>query len=161
MEKRMNINHCTVQEVARKSAQDFIDSACLAMESRFSTFIVTPEQQEAWRVGFKWIHEFALAIEKECPLWRLMPEYSAPLISGRPDLVVDTGTHLLVVEMKTGVKAQKSLGEKQVLNYADTLWGKLKLGRVRSVVPILLSNSHKKTINFKNRCPAAKLAPPT
>jgi hypothetical protein len=145
----MNINHCTVQEVAQKSSQDFIDSACLAMESRFSTFIVTPEQQEAWKIGFKWIHEFASAIEKECPLWRLMPEYSAPLISGRPDLVVDTGTHLLVVEMKTGVKAQKSLGEKQVLNYADTLWGKLKLGRERSVVPILLSNSHRNKVNFR------------
>ena len=145
----MNMNHCTVQEVAQKSSQDFIDSACLAMESRFSTFIVTPEQQEAWKIGFKWIHEFASAIEKDCPLWRLMPEYSAPLISGRPDLVVDTGTHLLVIEMKTGVKAQKSLGEKQVLNYADTLWGKLKLSRVRSVVPILLSNSHKNKMNFK------------
>jgi hypothetical protein len=148
MRDELDFNHCTVGEVSRLTVSDFVQSACLAMESRFSTFVVTPEQQDAWRIGFKWIHEFALALERDCPMWKLMPEYSAPLISGRPDLVIDTGSHLLVVEMKTGIKNQKTLGEKQVLNYADTLWGKLKLGRSRSVIPILLSNSHKKIVNL-------------
>jgi hypothetical protein len=49
--------------------------------------------------------------------------------------------------MKTGVKAHKTLGEKQVIDYADTLWGKVKIGRTRSVIPILLSDSHSKTFN--------------
>jgi len=139
----MDFNNCSLVEVSKESVPSFVDSACLAMESRFSAFVVTPEQQQAWRIGFKWIHEFASVLSEKCPSWKLLPEFSAPLISGRPDLVIDTGTHLLVVEMKTGVKAQKNLGEKQVLNYADTLWGKIKIGRSRKVVPVLLSNSHK------------------
>ena len=144
----MDFNNCSLAEVSKQSVSSFIDSSCLAMESRFSAFVVTPEQQQAWRIGFKWIHEFASVLSEECPSWKLLPEFSAPLISGRPDLVIDTGTHLLVVEMKTGVKAQKNLGEKQVLNYADTLWGKIKIGRSRKVVPVLLANSHKNKNDF-------------
>lgn len=120
------------------------------MESRFSSFVVTPEQQQAWSIGFEWIHEFASSLADSCPNWKVMPEFSAPLISGRPDLVVDTGTHVLVVEMKTGIKAHKNLGEKQVLNYADTLWGKIKIGKSRAVVPILLSINHKKNFNHED-----------
>jgi Uncharacterized conserved protein (DUF2075) len=140
----VDINDCTLHEVSQVNINTFVTSACLAMESRFSAFVVTPEQQQAWKIGFAWIHEFASALSINCPNWKLMPEFTAPLISGRPDLVVDTGTHLLVVEMKTGVKAHKNLGEKQVLNYADTLWGKLKIGRSRTVIPVLLSISHNK-----------------
>lgn len=145
----VDINHCTLEEIARQGLRDYVESACLAMESRFSSFIVTPEQQEAWRVGFTWIHEFAKELSNECPLWVVMPEYSAPLISGRPDLVVDTGSHLLIIEMKTGMKGHKNLGEKQVLNYADTLWSKLKLGRARFVMPILLATNHKNLVNLQ------------
>ena len=143
----MDVNNCTLYEVSKANLTTFVATACMAMESRFSAFVVTPEQQQAWRVGFEWIHEFASALSIDCPNWKLMPEFTAPLISGRPDLVVDTGTHLLVVEMKTGVKAHKNLGEKQVLNYADTLWGKVKIGRLRTVIPILLSTNHKKTFD--------------
>ena len=143
----MDINDCTLHEVSKANMTTFVSTACMAMESRFSAFVVTPEQQQAWKIGFEWIHEFASALSIDCPKWKLMPEFTAPLVSGRPDLVVDTGTHLLVVEMKTGVKAHKNLGEKQVLNYADTLWGKIKIGRLRTVIPILLSANHKKTFN--------------
>ena len=143
----MDVNDCTLHEVSRTNMTTFVSTACLAMESRFSLFVVTPEQQQAWRIGFEWIHEFASALSIDCPNWKLMPEFTAPLVSGRPDLVIDTGTHLLVVEMKTGIKAHKNLGEKQVLNYADTLWGKIKIGRSRIVIPILLSTSHKETFD--------------
>jgi hypothetical protein len=108
------------------------------MQARFSHFVVTPEQIEAWKVGFSWIHELAINCLDLNPKWKFHPEFSAPLISGRPDLVIDTGTHLFVIEMKTGFKATKSVGEKQVLHYADDLWGKLKIGRYRKVIPILL-----------------------
>jgi hypothetical protein len=150
MGETLNINHCTLQEVTNSSQQEFISFACMGMESRFSSYVVTPEQQEAWRIGFNWIYDFARELVAKTPNWRLMPEYSAPLVSGRPDLVIDTGTHLLVIEMKTGVKAHKTLGEKQVIDYADTLWGKVKIGRTRSVIPILLSESHSKTFNQKS-----------
>jgi len=143
----LNVNDCTLEEISRETRTNFVVVACQTMESRFSSFVVTPEQQQAWRIGFEWIHEFASSLADSCPSWKVLPEFSAPLISGRPDLVIDTGTHILVVEMKTGIKAHKNLGEKQVLNYADTLWGKIKIGKSRAVVPILLSNNHKKIFN--------------
>lgn len=135
----MDFNHCSVIDVASMSMDDYVSSARMAMESRFSSLVVTPEQQGAWEVGFRWIYQFAEEHSISSPNWQIMPEYSAPLVSGRPDLVIDTGSHLLVVEMKTGVKGAKSLGEKQVLEYANTVWGKLKLGRFRYVTPILLN----------------------
>ena len=139
----VDFNHCSVIDVASMPIDDYVSSARMAMASRFSSFIVTPEQQEAWEVGFRWIHQFAKEHAKTSPTWQIMPEYSASLVSGRPDLVIDTGSHLLVVEMKTGVKGAKSLGEKQVMEYADTIWGKLKLGRFRYVIPILLTHKSK------------------
>ncbi len=146
----MDFNHCSVIDVASMPIDDYISSARMAMASRFSSFVVTPEQQWAWEVGFRWIHQFASEHAKTSPNWQIMPEYSAPLVSGRPDLVIDTGSHLLVVEMKTGVKGAKSLGEKQVLEYADTIWGKLKLGRYRFVIPILLTQKTKSLTKKEN-----------
>lgn len=139
----MDFNHCSVIDVANMRVEEYVSSARMAMESRFSSYVVTPEQQGAWEVGFRWIHQLAKEHAKTSPNWQIFPEYSAPLVSGRPDLIIDTGSHLLVIEMKTGVKAAKSLGEKQVLEYADTIWGKLKLGRFRFVIPILLTQKTK------------------
>lgn len=118
----------------------YVRGAVEAMKSRFSSFIVTPEQVEAWLVGFDWIHQYACSLLNANPRWKLLPEFAAPLISGRPDLVIDTGSHLLVVEMKTGHKPSKSVGEKQVIKYSDELWAKLKIGNFRIVVPIILSS---------------------
>ena len=136
----INYSDCSVLEVSDLNSTGFVHSAVESMKSRFSTFVVTPEQTEAWRVGFKWIHDYSSKISLLNPNWRLLAEFSAPLISGRPDLVIDTGSFLLVVEMKTGHKPSKSTGEKQVLEYAETLWGKLKIGRFRTVVPIVLAS---------------------
>lgn len=118
----------------------YVPGAVEAMKSRFSSLIVTPEQVEAWLVGFDWIHQYACSLLNANPRWKLLPEFAAPLISGRPDLVIDTGSHLLVVEMKTGHKPSKSIGEKQVIKYSDELWAKLKIGTFRIVVPIILSS---------------------
>jgi hypothetical protein len=159
MGETLNINHCTIKQVTNFSRHEFISLARMSMESRFSSYVLTPEQQEAWRVGFGWIYDFAIESVADTPNWCLMPEYSAPLVSGRPDLVIDTGTHLLVIEMKTGVKAHKTLGEKQVIDYADTLWGKVKIGRTRSVIPILLSESHSKTFNGRSLTQSQTHAP--
>ena len=111
----------------------------MAMESRFSHFIVTPEQQKAWIIGFTWIHDLAVSLNQIAGGWILLPEFSAPLVSGRPDLVILTNRYLLVVEMKTGVKSVDNSGKRQVLEYAVTIWGKLKTSRSRVVLPILLS----------------------
>lgn len=114
-------------------------NAKLAMEARFSHFIVTPEQQKAWKVGFTWIHDLVGSLNPSAGSWILLPEFSAPLVSGRPDLVILTNKHLLVVEMKTGIKSVDNSGKRQVLEYAVTIWGKLKSARSRIVLPILLS----------------------
>ena len=132
--------------------KEYVLKAIEAMKARFSNFIVTPEQIEAWRIGFSWIHEYAYELAQYNSNWRVLPECVAPLLSGRPDLIVDTGTHLLVIEMKTGHKTSKSTGERQVLNYADDFWGKLKIGRFRTVIPIILTdkkiNQKSKAINY-------------
>ncbi len=142
----MNFNDCTASEILQNDRQDFIQGATESMQARFSRFVVTPEQTEAWKIGFAWIYEIAEAIVVFNSNWRFLPEFSAPLISGRPDLAIDTGTHLVVVEMKTGFKSSKNSGERQVLAYADDLWGKVKIGRNRVVVPVLVTRSCKSSL---------------
>jgi hypothetical protein len=133
-------------EILAKSQKDFIEEATKSMQARFSRFVVTPEQTEAWKIGFSWIYQIAEGIAGFNSRWKFLPEFSAPLISGRPDLAIDTGTHLVVVEMKTGFKASKISGERQVLAYADDLWGKIKIGRDRVVVPVLVKQSSKSNL---------------
>lgn len=128
-----------LSEVAAESRDNYVRNATMAMEARFSHFIVTPEQQKAWHVGFTWIHDSVSSLNRSAGSWMVLPEYSAPLVSGRPDLVIITGKHLLVIEMKTGIKSVDNSGRRQVLEYASTLWGKLKSARSRVVLPILLS----------------------
>jgi hypothetical protein len=142
----MNFSDCTASEILEKSRQEFIREATESMQARFSRFVVTPEQTEAWKIGFSWIYEIAEGIAGFNSKWRFLPEFSAPLISGRPDLAIDTGTHLVVVEMKTGFKASKNSGERQVLAYADDLWGKIKIGRNRIVVPVLVKKTSKSSL---------------
>ena len=132
-------NFSILSEVAAESQEDYVRNAKLAMEARFSHFIVTPEQQKAWQVGFTWIHDLVGSLNPSAGSWILLPEFSAPLVSGRPDLVILTNKHLLVVEMKTGIKPVDNSGKRQVLEYAVTIWGKLKSARSRIVMPILLS----------------------
>lgn len=144
----MNYSDCTAGEISALDHDSYVRQATESMQARFSQFIVTPEQVQAWNIGFSWIHEIANHCKTMNPKWKFLPEFSAPLISGRPDLVIDTGTHLFVIEMKTGFKATKSTGERQVLDYADDLWGKLKIGRTRVVVPVLLKASSKTNLKF-------------
>ena len=142
----MDYSDCTSGEISGLVLSEFVTKSTESMQARFSHFVVTPEQTEAWKIGFSWIHEIANKTSSLNPNWKFLPEFSAPLISGRPDLVIDTGTHLLVVEMKTGFKATKSTGEKQVLAYADDLWGKIKIGRKRTVIAVLLKPSVKSNL---------------
>ena len=76
-----------LSEIAAESREDYVRNASMAMESRFSHFIVTPEQQKAWNVGFTWIHDLAILLPQTAHSWIFLPEFSAPLVSGRPDLV--------------------------------------------------------------------------
>ena len=93
----MNYSDSSIREISRMSREDYILNALNAMKARFSQFIVTPEQIDAWNIGFAWIHEYARVLSVSNDLWRILPEFVAPLLSGRPDLIVDTGTHLLIV----------------------------------------------------------------
>lgn len=146
----MDYSNCSSSEISGLSLSEYVTKSTESMQSRFSQFVVTPEQTEAWKIGFAWIHEIANKSSNLNPNWKFLPEFSAPLISGRPDLVIDTGTHLLVVEMKTGFKTTKSTGEKQVLAYADDLWGKIKIGRKRTVIAVLLKESVKSNFERVN-----------
>lgn len=114
------------------------------MEARFSQFIVTPEQHRAWLIGFSWIHDAVCNSSTEADDWICLPEYAAPLVSGRPDFVLVTKSHLVIIELKTGEINVDRAGAKQVLQYSLSLWGKLKVARSRLVVPVLLSENGKK-----------------
>ena len=48
--------------------------------------------------------------------------------------------------MKTGIKSVDVSGRRQVLDYAITIWGKLKSARTRVVLPILLSSKAAKQL---------------
>lgn len=138
----MDFSNCTAAEIIDYPLDEYVRKATENMQARFSRFVVTPEQTEAWKIGFRWIHDVAQTSARVNPRIRFHPEFSAPLLSGRPDLVVDTGSHLIVVEMKTGIKGGTATGEKQVWNYADDIWGKVKIGRHRYVVPVLLKSGN-------------------
>lgn len=139
----MDFSNCTAAQIVTFPIDEYVCKATESMAARFSRFVVTPEQIEAWKIGFQWIHDLAESCLKVNRFIKFHPEFSAPLLSGRPDLVVDTGSHLFVVEMKTGIKVGATTGEKQVWAYADDIWGKVKIGRHRYVVPVLLTGEKK------------------
>jgi hypothetical protein len=135
----INFNFSTFGEIASLSPTEYVERAKTAMAARFTKFVVTQEQLSAWDVGFAWLHEIATTVNDIARDWLALPEYAAPLVSGRPDLVILSKSHLLVVELKTGSTGMSSSGKKQVREYARTLWGKLKVARGRKVIAILLS----------------------
>jgi DUF2075 family protein len=128
-----------LSEIASSDQKIYVSNATLSMQARFSNFIVTPEQIQAWAIGFAWLHALAIKLGLEAGGWIALPEYSAPLISGRPDLVLVTPKRIFVIEMKTGISEVETSGKKQVLKYSVELWGKLKAARNRQVIPVLLS----------------------
>lgn len=158
--RQVNVNLSTFAEIAALGKEDYIHSAQTSMMARFSAFVVTPEQQRAWEIGFGWIHDLATQIGEAISNWLVLPEYAAPLVSGRPDLVVVCNSHLFVIEMKTGNSSVDSSGRKQVLEYATTLWGKLKAAKSRTVVAILLSPSTS-DIQIESLVPQVSPASPT
>jgi len=153
-------NYSILSEIADESREIYVKNATMAMEARFSHFIVTPEQQRAWNVGFSWIHDLVISLPQSAGSWLVLPEFSAPLVSGRPDVVIMSSKHLLVVEMKTGIKSVDHSGRRQVLEYAVTIWGKLKSARSRVVLPILLSSGAPKSPNI-NSVALGEVAEPT
>ena len=139
----MNLNEISIGEIKSMQAEVYIQSSMLAMRARFSQFVITPEQVAAWEIGFGWIHQISLSLAPATDPWLVMPEFVAPLISGRPDLVIATPTHLVIVEMKTGELPRREGDKRQTLGYATDIWGKLKGARGKMIVPVLLSKSGK------------------
>lgn len=135
----------TFGQIASSTRDTYVANATTAMSARFTHFTVTPQQLSAWRIGFEWIYDTVSALGSPAHTWLALPEFAAPLVSGRPDLVIVTPSYLVVIEMKTGVSDLKTAGHKQVLNYASTLWGKLKAARNRTVIPVLLSATGRTT----------------
>jgi len=119
----------------------------MEMRARFSSFVVTAEQIKAWEIGFGWIHQLATQVSLRAGNWLVVPEFTFPLVSGRPDLVLVSPNYLFVIEMKTGASDSRSAGRKQVLEYAQNIWGKLRAARERVVIPILMSDLGKKKLN--------------
>jgi len=140
----VDFSFSTFSEIKSLGQQDYVYKATESMRSRFSQFIVTPEQNRAWQIGFSWIHDVINETSPETDDWICLPEYAAPLVSGRPDFVFVTKSHLIVIEMKTGEINVDTAGAKQVLEYSLSLWGKLKAARTRLVIPVLLSENGKK-----------------
>lgn len=132
-------NYRTFGQIAANSRDHYVSNATTAMSARFTHFTVTPQQISAWKIGFEWIYDAVSALGQPAHSWLALPEFAAPLVSGRPDFVIVTEDYVLVIEMKTGVSDLKTAGKKQVLDYATTLWGKLKAARARIVIPVLLS----------------------
>ena len=138
----------TFRQIASTARDTYVANATTAMSARFTHFTVTPQQLAAWKIGFEWIYDMVSVLGSTAHSWIALPEFAAPLVSGRPDLVIVTPKYLIVIEMKTGVSDLKSAGQKQVLNYACTLWGKLKAARSRTVIPVLLSATGRTTASL-------------
>ncbi len=107
----INANMSTLGEIASLDSTTYVAEATKSMAARFTKFVVTPEQITAWQVGFNWIHEIATKVRTFAGDWIALAEYAAPLISGRPDLVIISPGYIFVIEMKTGISGISSAGE--------------------------------------------------
>ncbi len=133
-------NFATVREVLSMPEEEYVALSLDAMRARFSNFVLTPEQILAWKTGFHWTHDAIQGLrDRSAESWIVAPEFVAPLISGRPDLVIVSSTALVVIEMKTGETGRREPDKRQALNYSVDLWGKLKAARERRIVPVLLT----------------------
>jgi DUF2075 family protein len=138
-----DLDFIPIGEIASESKDAFVGHALLAMEARFTSFVVTPEQSRAWKIGFSWLHDVARAIFQVAGSWVALPEFVAPLVSGRPDLVIFSNRSVFVIEMKTGASGKSASGKKQVLEYSSDIWGKIRAARTREVIPVLLASGNK------------------
>jgi hypothetical protein len=137
----MNPNATSFGEIRSMQVDAYVEASMLAMRARFSNFVITPEQVSAWEVGFRWIFQIGQDLDANVDKWLIFPEFVAPLISGRPDIVIVTNTHLLIVEMKTGELHRREGDKRQTLGYAADIWGKLKASRGKVILPVLLSKA--------------------
>lgn len=137
----MNPNATSFGEIKSLQVDAYIEASMLAMRARFSNFVITPEQITAWEVGFRWIFQIGQNLGASADDWLVFPEFVAPLISGRPDIVIVTNAHMLIVEMKTGELPRREGDKRQTLGYAADIWGKLKAARGKVILPVLLSKA--------------------
>ena len=125
-----------VGDVILDSRSHFAHSAVNELCARFVGWNVKPEQKEAWGESLGWIWDICAVLDKRAADWLIRPECHLPLISDRPDFVIDCGARIFAIEAKTG----KSHGDAalQVERYAEAIRRLLTAGGEVPVSAVVL-----------------------
>ena len=129
----------TVRQTKALARVDFVESLVEELSARFSQWVVTPRRTEAWQLGLGWLWDGCAAMPTDSDDWLLMPEYAPPLSAVRPDLLVITGSHVLVVEMKTGHRKVAKAAYRRADHYVANVEHRLRTARETDLVPVLLT----------------------
>ncbi len=127
-----------VDEVRGANRTDFISGTVNALCARFVGWNVQGEQKEAWAESLGWIHDICSGLRDEAGHWLIRPECHLPLISDRPDFVIDCGSRIVVVEAKTGTSLARHAAMQQATRYAEAIRRLLAAGSEVQVSAIVL-----------------------
>jgi hypothetical protein len=122
-----------VGDVMRDSRDQFSLKAVNELCARFSGWNVTAEQKDAWAESLGWIWDICSVLNSESASWLIRPECHLPLISDRPDFVLDCGAQIFAIEAKTGKSHSISAARSQAMRYGETIRRLLSAG---SEVPV-------------------------
>lgn len=127
-----------VDDVRRTNRSDFLVRAVDALCGRFVGWNVQSEQKEAWAESLGWLHDVCGTLGPYADEWLIRPECHLPLISDRPDFVIDCGHRIIAVEAKTGKTFARSSALEQANRYAEAIRRLLAAGSEVPVTAILL-----------------------
>ena len=136
----MNTTHRRIVDASNSSEREFVAGLVDELSRRFSAWIVTPQQLEAWETGLGWIWEACQGLPTSAGGWLILPEYVPPLSSIRPDLVIATGERAFVIEQKTGGQKVGRSAEVQLERYAREIWGSVGIARRGALYPVLMTS---------------------
>jgi len=132
----------TLGDVRRSAKGAFEDQVQGRLSAVFSFRTIQDSQQQAWRISAGWVWEWVSVADEVPDEWLVLFEYATPLVTSRPDVVIVSPNHVIVMEFKTGDGTPGS-ARKQTLGYAEDLYWFHPGTREKCVIPVLVSTSSK------------------
>ena len=110
-----------IDEIRETTIEAFPATVDGELSAAFSFRPITEEQHQAWIRSARAIHAWTQALPPIANDWLVLMEYAPPLITTRPDVLVVTCGHVVVVEAKTGLQRAGAAADRQALGYAADL----------------------------------------
>jgi len=138
-------------KIKSMSLETFVNEVVSELALRLHYFQNSVEQIEAWNTSAHWMHELATLVADSHPESSLTFEFEIPLSTERPDMIIVSKDHVLVIEAKTGSHESVSEAKKQTLRYARSIYNYINTGREKTIVPVLLRQIGKGKVSIPER----------